>query len=229
MALVSDDGFATLRCADGKMLKHIKARFDIAISSAAGIMADGHGALSFFSWQGDVLSKITGRNFDKVWCVLALSPDGSHMLCHGPSGICLRDTKTGEALEAEVSSRDEARRLSARYALGWENLPDLRICPDCRSRAKVKHRHEARFDAVEGGRIRAMAYGGETLWIAAGNNIFQMVAGKPAVHASPGPVNRFFVDGERLICVLRGGLVEVSALNPACRSATGSSASVASD
>lgn len=70
---------------------------------------------------------------------------------------------------------------------------------------------EARFDSVDDLQIRAVAYGGETLWIAAGENLYRMVEGAPVLHASPGPVTRIFVDGQRLLCVLRGGLIAVDA------------------
>lgn len=397
VAFISGDALAILRCADGKLLKHFKGHFRIGASSAAGIVTGAQGTLSLYSWDGEVLTKIKGRSVEEIWGVLALAPDGSHMLCDGPSGVCLRETKTGalwndgdeassdnassgeasaneapydptkdeiqlprnlgtiedirragknlvlhldkyrvqlrspdgselllsaraepphegvfatesalfrwtmgglevlqanttktltqpeiltnasgsgeqllvvskhhdgvssalydtttcEATPIKMAPKDSRGHVflapGARYALGWEDLRDLRIYPGCRSRAKVKYRHEdfgiqllrfsasgerfayvtswwrlyvwdakgtepeARFDTVDDLQIRAVAYGGETLWVAAGENLYRMVEGAPVLHASPGPVTRIFVDGERLLCVLRGGLIAVDA------------------
>jgi len=184
-----------------------------------------------------------GAGFGERILVVAKNHDGV--------ASAIFDARTREATPIKLRPSDNRQRIflapGAMYAVGWENLRDIKIYPKCGARAKVKHRHEDyglqllhfspsgdcfayvtdgwrayewradgkepahRWDAIEGAQIRALAYDDEeTLWVAAGDSLFRMdEKGAPTLHAEPGPVTRFVVDGDRFLAVVRGGLVTV--------------------
>ena len=71
------------------------------------------------------------------------------------------------------------------------------------------HSGDLPHGATAGPPIRACAFGRETLWVAAGDGLYREQDGTLSLQAEPGPVSRICVDGDRLLCVLRGGLIAV--------------------
>ena len=65
---------------------------------------------------------------------------------HDGAASALYDTESREATPVKMRSSDNRQHVflapGAAYAVGWENLRDIRIYNKCGSRAKTKHRHE---------------------------------------------------------------------------------------
>ncbi len=86
------------------------------------------------------------------------------------------------------------------YVTEWERLYTFRRDGEVPERV---------LEQVDGQRIRACAFDGETLWVAAGDGLYREQDGALALQAEPGPISRICVDGDRLVCVLRGGLIAI--------------------